>query len=795
MDDSGKPKSKTEALSRTLWERYFAPPQRGLTNWRGRAAVASNANIEMVGPNDGTVDRVAGLLGRYLGKFRGWPVPPRRPRVQAIEIRHDGPDPMAGRVPDERFTLRVQDGRARLTAHTVRGAVAGILYLMQRMELERGPALPLGTQRVKPRFARRTCRGALGLQMDPGFDGFQEPEDWQLELTLLTGANGVQTALDLALVDDGRCLPELGSPENLQRRERLIGFGAKLASYGLDLACCGYNPRLAADHPLWQSHPEMRGAQHCSDAPFHSICSGHRGAVAALGKCWANLAEDVPSLGALIWIIGGEGFYHCYMRADPRPGGKTNCPRCRRKPPQKTVAQFTNQLAQSVHAARDDVEIIAWPYSGYYFWTGDTVHADLIANLAPAHVSFITCPGKDSTFDRGEHDIMAWDYSITCVGPGPRFRAQRKLCRERGIPFHVKTETSFAFEFTGVRFVPALDRWHERWQVVRRARPQGAMLSLGDGALDTTTDLGYWAAWATDQEFQNVLPGLASARFGKAAGDVRGAWRHFSEAMGVYPLVAPGYQKGPSYIGPAQPVSAKASVLEDPFYRAIFIWMLEDHPAGTPEEELPWQPCAVTKLEQLMPYILPHDLDRPREAILEDAMEKAQRRWGKGMQLMSRARRNASGRRERATLAREEAIAKWIGMSITTFLHFIRVLRLQSRLPLELPSKVERPQVWARVSRAITSALEAERKNVLKAQSLVGKHPELDFVQAAWSKMPSPEEMLAHKLSRLDQELEERRADEKAGFRNISPTGWKGYPAMPQSGSETRGPDDWSAIP
>jgi len=196
-----------------------------------------------------------------------------------------------------------------------------------------------------------------------------------------------------------------------------------------------------------------------------------------------------------------------------------------------------------------------------------------------------------------------------------------------------------------------------------------------------------------------------------------------------------------------------------------------------------------------MPYILPHDLDRSREAILEDAMAKAQRRWEKGVQLMSRARREARGKRERGTLAREEAIAQWIGMSITTFLHFIRVERLRSRLPLELPSKVERPQVWARVSRTITDTLEAERENVLRAQSLVEKHAEQDFILAGWARMPSPEEMLAHKLSLLDQELKERQADQKADFRNISPTGWKGYPSMPQSVSESRGPDDWSAIP
>lgn len=777
--NKGRSKRLTpEDLSREFWERYFAPPKRGLTDWRGRAAVSSSARIEVIGPSADSIDRVTDVLQRYLLKFRRWPVPPQTPRVRTIEIRHGGPDPLARRVPDERFTLQVEDDVVRLAARTVRGAVAGITYLTQLMELARGPALPLGTRRVKPRFARRTCRGALGFPADATSDEFHEPEDWQLELTLLTGANGVLAPLDLALVDDGRCLPELGSRANRQRRDRLIRLASRLEDYGLDLVCCGYNPRLAEDHPLWRSRPELRGARHCGDAPFYTLCSGHRGAVAALGKCWANLVEDVPSLGALVWIIGGEGFYHCYMRADPRPSGKTNCPRCRKKPPQKTVADFTNQLARFVHVVRDEVEVIAWPYSGYYFWTGDTLHLDLIDHLDPGHVSFITCPEKDSTFDRGEHDVMAWDYSISCVGPGPRFRAQKQRCRQQGIPFHVKTETSFAFEFHGVRFVPALDRWRERWQAVRRARPRGVMFALGEEPMATTTDLGYWAAWATDQEFGSILRALALARFGEVAPDVRKAWRHFSESMQVYPLVAPGYMKGPAYIGPAQPVSAKESVLRDSFFRAIFTWMLEDHPAGTPEEELPWQPCALEKIDQLMPYILPHDLDRSREAILEDALAKAQQNWEKGVRAMRRALGNVSGRREKATLAREAAVAQWIGMSITTLLHFVRVLRLRARLPLELVSVEQRPQLWLRLNRAITEALEAERQNTLPALPLVGQFPELDFSQSRGARMPSAAEMLTRKLLLLDQELQERRADEATGFRDSRPTGWKGYPSV-----------------
>ena len=761
-----------------LWERYFTPPKRGTTDWRGRVAVSSSARVEIVGPRADNVDRVAGFLSRYLAKYRRWPVPARTPRIDTITIHHGGPDPLTKRVPDERFTLDVADRAVRITARTTRGAITGIVYLTQLMELERGPALPKGIRRVKPRFARRTCNGAASLVTNIESSDYREPEDWQLELTLLTGANGVSALVDLARVDDGRCLPELGSRGNVERRGRLIRLASRLEDYGLDLAPNAYNPRLAEDHALWQSHPEMRGAQHCADAPFYTLCSGHRGAVSALGQCWANLAEDVPSLGAYVCIIGGEGFYHCYMRADPRPGGKTNCPRCRKKPPQETVGKFTSQIARSVHAARDSVEVIAWPYSGYYFWTGDTLHEDLIDHLDPDHISFITCPEKDSTHDRGEHDIMAWDYSITCVGPGPRFQGQRKRCREQGVPFHVKTETSFAFEFHSVRFIPALDRWHERWQVVRRARPQGVILALGNESLATTTDLGYWAAWGTNEEFKEVLPALALARFGSAALDVGRAWRHFSDSMDLYPLVAPGYMKGPAFIGPAQPVSARKEVLEDPFFRALFIWMLEDHPAGTPEEELPWQPCALHRLDQMLPYILPHDLDRSREAILESATAAAQRRWLKGVRLMANALRRASGGRERAALAREETVARWVGMSITTLLHFIRAQRLQGRLPLELASALERPKVWMSLNRSITDTLEAERQNSLEALSLVEERSEWDLFHTVGTRLPSMAEMLSYKLSLLDQEIQDRRADEQNAYRNCSPTGWKGYPCV-----------------
>ena len=754
-------KSRQEAEQQTryqevydqLMQRHLKPPAQETIDWCSRIALPHTVPILVEGPRAVGIDRAVNLLQRYLNKYKGWPIPAKVPRAGKIVIRHHGPDTLVNRVPDERFTLHVSEREVHVNARTVRGGIASIVNMIRQMELGRAPALYRGTCNLKPQFARRTCFTVLDGKFFSASEGL-DPR--LLDMAVLTGANSIFTNLDLALLDDGSVLPEMGSRTNVQRREFLVKTASLAADYGLDIVGHCFNPRLPENHKLWKKHPEMRGALHAM-YKFYSLCSGHRGAVQALGKCWARLVEDIPSLAAMTWIIGGESFYHCYMRAHPKPEGqRTNCARCSRKNADQTIAEFVNRLACSVHQARDTVEIIAWPYSGFN-WMEDNEQKTFIDNLDPEHVAFITCPEKDSLFDRGEHDTFAWDYSISCIGPGRRFVNQKHHCRSRNIPFYVLSNTSRMWEFHGATpYIPALQSWHRRWQVVRRSSAKGVMGYCDYDSGAVTTDLGYWAAWADEKEFKRILPSIAWARYGRVGVEVHKAWQYFSRAMDVYPILAPGYFAGPTVIGPAQPVSSNLAVLNDPVYRYLKASGGQAITKGSPDRQQ--GSLALESLEPLTCMIQPHDLDLSREGILLRSLQKAEKLWSQGIICLERAVSEVKGSREKTDLHREEYVARWIWMSLVTSVNFVNVLILRDPNARYFApcSKEEQTARWRSVQRKMKKIFEAERKNTVSALALIRRVPELNLSYWEYgSKAATISEMLARKIELLDSDIKE----------------------------------------
>ena len=125
-------------------------------------------------------------------------------------------------------------------------------------------------------------------------------------------------------------------------------------------------PSCPSDHPVFQAHPNARGAsQHGHD--IRSLCASDPETLKFIADSWADVFRRVPELGGMVTIIGGEGFYHCYMRA-----GKDgpDCPRCREREPEDVVAGLTNAVFRAVRKVKPEAELLAWPYSAF-IWSKD----------------------------------------------------------------------------------------------------------------------------------------------------------------------------------------------------------------------------------------------------------------------------------------------------------------------------------------------------------------------------------------------------------------------------------------
>src|SRR5439155_21766405 len=192
--------------------------------------------------------------------------------------------------------------------------------------------------------------------------------------------------------------------------------------------------KLPANHPIFQRRPDVRGAKlshHPSAAAveLHCLCSSSEDALGFHGDVFGRMFRDVPELGGVILIIGGESYYHCFMRASDSAIGKTNCPRCNGKVPEEVIANFLKVTAEAIASVkppfgsdfgelsraepqgRRQAEVFAWPYSAQYFWSDEPNQLELIDRLAE-HVALLTEIDKDQTVLRGACRKRIWDYSV-----------------------------------------------------------------------------------------------------------------------------------------------------------------------------------------------------------------------------------------------------------------------------------------------------------------------------------------------------------------------------------------------
>src|SRR5437763_14054302 len=165
----------------------------------------------------------------------------------------------------------------------------------------------------------------------------------------------------------------------------------RAAAYGIKLYFVAVSPKLPADHPLFKRLPDVRGAKlshHPAAAAveLHCLCSSSEDALGFHADVFGRMFRDVPDLGGVILIIGGESYYHCFMRASDAGIGKTNCRRCSGKVPEEVIANFLEVTADAIVSAKPQAEILGWTYSAQYFWSDEPHQLKLIDRL-PEHVA------------------------------------------------------------------------------------------------------------------------------------------------------------------------------------------------------------------------------------------------------------------------------------------------------------------------------------------------------------------------------------------------------------------------
>lgn len=485
---------------------------------------------------------------------------------------------------DHAFELSVRDDLVRVTAPTEESLLRASLYLSNYWSLRRSARLKRGRRIVKP-----SVNLHIGADLWGGFSttqawvyGRERDANW-IELARM-GVDAVPIMIRLEEylpADPSSPFRSLANPEARANRSRLARLARQSAQAGVYLLLMAYNPKPRPDHPVFAARPNCAGALQ-SGGSFRALCTSDPRTRRFLADAWASLFAEIPDLGGIIAITGGEGFYHCFMRGGD---GAESCPRCSKRNGSEVVAELVNDIARAVRSANPEARLVTWPYSAGH-WSGDRDQVAFIRSLDPKNVVFQTEVDKDSVDWRpAGYAKNIWDYSISRITPSERSRHQRALCAAAGLPFSVKLEVNNSIECLSIPYFPALENQRNIWENARSLRPAAIHSRwLFDGSCKSASEeLGYWTIWGRGTEYADLdaaLRDIARRDFGpRAAPMVRRAWKLFSDALRHHPIL--DYYRGPFFVGPGQPLVLDPERTDhDPVFFGRFYWHWEASAIG-----------------------------------------------------------------------------------------------------------------------------------------------------------------------------------------------------------------------
>ncbi|MBU4199613.1 MAG: hypothetical protein KKE37_08770 [Verrucomicrobia bacterium] len=474
----------------------------------------------------------------------------------------------------ESFTLEIEKGGIVIKGATPQGALQGSLYLedlmgvegapvLRQQETVRWPRLPFRFGTIRRPSANLTLLRAIHNGVSP----ILSYEDEFLEI-LRQGYNccwiAAEELWDIAV---SSVLPEMQTGKARSYLPYIQGRVRVAKRLGLK-TCVILRAwkTLPENYTVFQTYPDAKGARKLSsesifpdekDNKCHTLCTESGIVKQFISESITNLFAKT-GLDVLTVLVGGEAFHHCFMRPMDCKKGHTDCPKCEPLGAEAVVANLVNLLAEAARKANPEAQILTWPYSACWAWSKEDNQESWIRLLKPeVGAVLLTEVEKDEIIEKGGYLKDLWDYSIDLVEPGPKCRSQIALCKESGLPIYLKTEPTLTLEFMHVAHLPCIDRWVDRAIAIAQSGANGvfAMQGCYGRPPSIAQYIAKWFWWAPNPNREEILDKIARMVAGvTAANHVRRAWSLFSEAMGYMPILAAGYIRSPTYLGPAHPL-------------------------------------------------------------------------------------------------------------------------------------------------------------------------------------------------------------------------------------------------
>ncbi|MEA2711445.1 MAG: hypothetical protein QOF78_4046 [Phycisphaerales bacterium] len=597
-----------------------------------------------------------------------------------VDVRDDAKNEILFEIGSAERGFRVVASETRLDVHAAdAGALwAGWVSVENQMRTSGGPIVARGEFSAEPAWNIQIAPPTWGSNYAVPDLSPEYVTDDTFRSLAHAGADGMFIYGDFLVYAAGTRFEELNYPEAEKNLATLRQASERAAAYGVKLYYVAVSPKLAADHSLFKRRPSVRGARlfHGPDHPgtaLHCLCSSDAEALGFHADVFGRMFKEVPQLGGVILIIGGESYYHCFMRAGGAALAHTNCAKCEGKVPEDVIANLLKTTADAVHAAKPQAEVMAWPYSAHGFWSKEPNQFDLIDRL-PEGVALLSEIDKEQKVTRGGIEKYIWDYSVDYDGHSDRIVAQSLRCAQRDRKLFIKTETAHGIELLHLPYVPAIGRSATQWESVRALRPRGVLQRWGFiGMFDSAAErIGWQARW--NPSFTPSAATLAVARQ-LCAGDVAtatqivAAWKHFDESVHHIPVLTTGaYYCGPAFLGPCHPLPVwdPKGAIPDAFKGNLY-YLLENEPSLNDSR---------TRQKDDLTLTATHQLGGAPPVPVEAEFSLARDAAAKGHAILASIKTDALPDGVRAEIAEHQAIGELLYRTYRATVNTIRFVRL-----------------------------------------------------------------------------------------------------------------------
>jgi len=508
-----------------------------------------------------------------------------------------------------------------------------------------------------PAITRSPLSDFYGREIE---DSIANHPEWYLKEIRDEGFDSVWLHCILREVVSSSPFPEFGNKDKLDCLKKFVEYTSK---FGIKVYLYLCEPRgLVEKDKFWEKHPDVKGQPHIwvgtdFSGKYYALCSSTQKVRDFLYESCYNLFKDVSGLGGIFCITASEFHTHCYSHFPKWKKEVKNfpemiewarqgfyCKRCEKRQPYEVVSEIITLINKGVKDANKNADVIAWS------WSWNIIEPQPQKNLINSLPEDVILMGD---FERGGYKFMKGkrypvdEYSLSYIGPSPRFKQVIVLAKNRGMRTMAKLQMSTTHEIVTIPYIPAIHNFAEKLDRMRKMKIDGFLSCwiFGGNISPMSKIAGKFST--SEKSKKEIIKEVAISEFGNSAyKKVINGWKKFSIAFSNYPFSVPFTYNGPINYAVVYPLSIDAKKVD-----AIPSW-----------RPLPRDEKGHLKVGDNLETFL----DIPYETFCYQ-MEKLTKKWKEGLKILEQGMKKEDNKR----LKREIDLANYVYLSFRSSLNIV----------------------------------------------------------------------------------------------------------------------------